>query len=391
MDCLSLWDIEDILKSNSQEGGIPLDITHDNHYVPQWYQQYFLDGKNKFYYCDLSPSRIDLPDGSHRYHNNLSQKGKANCFVQKDLYTMYFGNIDSDIIERKFFDSREKLGYKAWPIFLSEGWGRGYPESWRSVLEFMDSQWFRTPKGMAFVKEVIQANKMPFTTNTILNTMMKIHRFHCTIWAECIWEIVSAENSSVKFLLTDHPITLYHPLYLPKMFPHDPHPWQIGTQVVYPLTLDKCLILTHLQNVRQPENLKLLRPRENGRAYSMTIKNVAEVIRNRQLTEDNVIHLNYLLKSRAWRYIAEIEKNWLYPEKQWKGMWQDIRVVLLPDKNKNVLAMAGGDVFVGFEDGSSIALDEFGRPLPVDASSEISKMKNHVDKLIKNKFAKSQH
>ena len=33
---------------------------------------------------------------------------------------------------------------------------------------------------------------------------------HCTIWTEGVREIVSAEDSDVKFIISDHPVTIYN-------------------------------------------------------------------------------------------------------------------------------------------------------------------------------------
>ena len=51
---------------------IYMTITRRNHYVPEWYQKRFLSSKNSaFYYLDLIPSVIDLPNGRKKTLNGI--------------------------------------------------------------------------------------------------------------------------------------------------------------------------------------------------------------------------------------------------------------------------------------------------------------------------------
>ena len=40
--------------------------------------------------------------------------------------------------------------------------------------------------------------------------MQGIRMMHCTIWTEGVREIVSAEDADVKFIISDHPVTIYN-------------------------------------------------------------------------------------------------------------------------------------------------------------------------------------
>ena len=40
--------------------------------------------------------------------------------------------------------------------------------------------------------------------------MQGIRMMHCTIWSEGVREIVSAETANVKFIVSDHPVTIYN-------------------------------------------------------------------------------------------------------------------------------------------------------------------------------------
>ena len=80
------------------------------------------------------------------------------------------------------------------------------------------------------------------------------------------------------------------------------------------MALDSCLILTHLQLARNPKSTPTGH-RENARYYDQTMKHLGEIQFGRELEEDEVVRINYILKKRATRYIAAAEKEWLYPER----------------------------------------------------------------------------
>ena len=83
------------------------------------------------------------------------------------------------------------------------------------------------------------------------------------------------------------------------------------------------------------------------------------MIRTRSLTRDEVISINSLLKSRARRFLAAFERDWLFPEKSTTPALEDIGRVLLPPSDG--LWDFGGEIFVGYKDGSTSYRDPFGR------------------------------
>jgi hypothetical protein len=110
-------------------------------------------------------------------------------------------------------------------------------------------------------------------------------------------------------------------------YPDDPNLKQIGTRTLFPLTPDCCLIITHLQLARDPWSTPT-EYRENARYYDQTIKHLGDIQFNRELDEDEVLRINYILKRRATRYIAASTEEWLYPEKrvsttEWKNLDDD--------------------------------------------------------------------
>ena len=108
---------------------------------------------------------------------------------------------------------------------------------------------------------------------------------------------------------------------------------------------------------------KATEPRTNPRFFDDTIIEYDDIIRERYLDKQQVLAINYILKTRAHRYIAAAEKEWLYPErflkrKDWRGL---DKVFISEAKNFNLLGR-GGEIFVGGNDGKLIVTqDEYGR------------------------------
>jgi hypothetical protein len=81
----------------------------------------------------------------------------------------------------------------------------------------------------------------------------------------------------------------------------------------------------------------------------------------RELDESEVLRINYILKRRATSYIAAANEDWLYPERilgvvDWAKLDDDW--FLFPNPWK--VRFTSG-VMAGFKDGSSFAMDEYGR------------------------------
>ena len=77
------------------------------------------------------------------------------------------------------------------------------------------------------------------------------------------------------------------------------------------------------------------------------------------LTPDEVVAINSLLKMRSRQYVAAYEEAWLFPEKTGVIAWEDIGRVLLPPSDR--LWGFGGEVYIGYKDGSTRYQDAFGR------------------------------
>lgn len=332
-------------------------VTRTNHYVPMWYQRGFLDADQSLYHLDMSPQQNLLPNGHSVTINALHKRAPKSCFCEHDLYSTYFGNVVNDEVEKYLFGSIDDRGAKAVRAFAS-GDPSAMHDSFQDFFEYMDAQKLRTPKGLDWIKSHYSA----LDQQRLMREMQGLRFIHCTMWTEGVREIVSAANSDVKFLVTDHPVTVYNAALPPQAteckYPDDPSIELIGTQTVFALDANTCLILTHLENAKEPKPSSLTAQRTNARYRGKSIVRTDAFIRTRKLSRDDVITVNHLLKSRARRYVAASNKDWLHPEKYFVGEWKDIAKVLLP---RDELWQFGGEIYVGHNDGSSQYQDAFGR------------------------------
>lgn len=93
-----------------------------NHYVPQWYQEGFLEpGRNTLAYLDLNPTQQTLPDGRLITGRALFEAPTSRAFFQTDLYSTFFGTSVNDEIERRLFGNIEAT------------WGGGSPTGSKNV------------------------------------------------------------------------------------------------------------------------------------------------------------------------------------------------------------------------------------------------------------------
>jgi hypothetical protein len=115
-----------------------------------------------------------------------------------------------------------------------------------------------------------------------------------------------------------------------------------ASQTIFPLTRDYCLILTNLEYARDP-SVGPLDKRTFARNFRQSMVRTDAFIRTRQLTDHEVTRINFIVKSRASRYIAAGRKEWLYPELTVTEPWRDIAATLVPPKDE--LWHFGGEMF----------------------------------------------
>lgn len=363
---------------------------HHHHYVPQWYQKRFLPpGQTKFCYLDLHPDTV-VNKGVRYQRRALLHWGPARCFFQNDLYTIRLGNWASDQVEKRFFGEIDSCGRQAVELFTDySGYCDGLAQAFRNLTPYMDAQRFRTPKGLDWIKQHADLRDQ---TQTLV-FMQRIFQLHTTMWVEGEWEIVRARRSSTKFIVTDEPVTFFNS----RIFPGEcPYPGQFeldqcGTRTIFPLGLDSCLVITHTQFIRNPW-ADPNQPRTNARSFAPTMKHLLYIQFGRELEEDEVLRINFILKYRATRYIAAAEEEWLYPERRasttnWYKLDEDW--FLFPHLYK--IPFTTG-ILAGYKNGSRWAQDEYGRQ-PNDPEYNDESLRNlerHTHQLAKKEWAKKR-
>lgn len=333
-------------------------ITRDNHFVPQWHQRSFLEpGRSTLAYLDLTPPTEILADGRVIEERSLFDAPTKRCFFQTDLYSTFFDTEANDEIERKLFGDIDTRGSRAVKAFAGTDIA-AWHEHFGAFFEYVDIQKLRTPKGLAW----LQAQYPALHQNELMMEMQGIRMLHTTIWTESVREIVSAEDAGVKFILTDHPVTIYNHALPPEApqcaFPYDPDIALKASQTLFPLSRDHCLILTNLEYAENP-SAPPLEKRTFARNFRQSMVRTDQMIRTRRLTDIEVSRINRVVKARAKRHIAAGRREWLYPERHAPGSWADMAATLLPPHDE--LWHFGGETFVSFKDGSVLYQDAFGR------------------------------
>jgi hypothetical protein len=334
--------------------------TRNNHYVPQWHQNGFFD-EHENQLRHLKRRDIQLKDGSTKVVYGKNWFTSAQCFYEKDLYSTFFGSFVNDDIEKKLFGPIDDSGANAVKAFLTDDQAQ-WLNNFQDFFTYLDVQKLRTPKGLDWVK-----TKYPELNQIqLMAEMQALRTIHCTLWAEGVRELVSAEDSDIKFILSDHPVTIYNYACPPDSelcaYPNDPDIALKGSQTIFPLDQNRCLILTNLEYAKDPNGSNPLEQRTNAARIRPSMVNTINFIAKRKLKKDEVTKVNHIIKSRSKDAIAGGKESWLYPEDRLTCEWSELRHVLLPPSEE--LYKFGGEMYVGYEDGSTYYQDEFGRTSP---------------------------
>jgi hypothetical protein len=330
-----------------------------HHYVPRWYQKRFLPpDKETLFYLNLKPETVN--QGKIRFtRKDLWFWPPSRCFCVDDLYSMRFGKVITDIVEKQFFGSVDKLGAPAAEFFDSyEGFKDGMNEAFRALIMYMGAQRFRTPRGLDWTKRYLGTKDQAGT----LIAMRSLFEIYGTMWLEGIWEFAKARKSSTKFIISDEPITFFNRRIFPseEAYPGGEDLSKVGTRTLFPLGPETCIIITHMQLVRDP-HVNPTNIRINARAFQQSIAKLTDLQFGRELEEEEVLRINYILKRRATRYIASGNREWLFPEKHLGNIsWAklDGDWFLFPHLWKIPFT---SEITMGFNDGSAWGMDEYGR------------------------------
>ena len=333
--------------------------SRDNHYVPQWYQNGFKEpNTGTLSYLDLHPKKIRLGDGREFSHKSLFKNAPTSrCFFQTDLYSTFFGPFINDEIERFLFGAYDTTGAEAVRAFCTDDKALWH-QNFKALFEYIDIQKIRTPKGLDWLK----SEHPRILQNDLMQEMQGIRSMHCSIWTEGVREIVSAENVDTKFIISDHPVTIYNHGISPddtiNTYPYDPSITLKSSQTIFPLNRNFCLILTNLEYAQDPE-VNFRSKRTFARLFKQSMARTDAFIRTRKLSNEEVRKINFITKARAKRYIAAGKVEWLHPENFVSDSWADLRTILQPPERE--MFGFGGEMYAKFNDGHVHYQDAFGR------------------------------
>lgn len=334
-------------------------ISHKHHYVPEWYQRRFLEpGKTAFKILDLHPTVFRRPDGSVTGRSReILVRGPTAHFYEPDLYTVKLLGTPNDEIERMLFGPIDLEGKRSIDAFLAQDWNTVHHTYWK-MYEFMDALRLRTPKGLDFLRLVFKTE----TQLQLMYAMQELRRMHCLMWAEGALEILSAAKANEKFIFSDHPVTLFNPYVFPidADVPRGMDPlldW-MGTQTLFPFDRERLFVLTHLEWTKGQGRSKAKKRRTNARYFDNSMVRYDKCTRNRFLNDEQVLEVNYIMKTRARRFVAGNAVEDLYPERKLKStMWSRLGRFLLPQNSFG----HGGDIFMKRNDGTFYFQDQFGQ------------------------------
>lgn len=274
---------------------------------------------------------------------------------------MRFGRQTTDILETKLFGIVDRKGTSAAAFFSDyHDYLAGTNDAYKDLVFYMGAQRFRTPRGLDLIEK--QYGLADHTRALMI--MNGIFQAYGTMWMEGVWEIVHARQAKVKFIISDDPVTFFNRRVIPG---GPPYPFgadlpQVGTRTIFPLSMESCLIISHLQLARNAW-INPAADRENARTFDATVANLTQIQFGRELDDSEVLRINLILKKSATKFIASGEEDFLYPERHINIHWTklDDDWFLFPNLCK--MKFSAG-TFIGYQDGSVFGMDEYGRRPP---------------------------
>lgn len=180
----------------------------NNHYVPIWYQKRFLPPdttSNELFYRDLKPGKFTDGRGVVRDRRAVKKTGCRRCFAVGDLYTTHFGGVESKDLERFFFGTVDSEGRAAVEYFGTFEHPSADGDHFNNLLRYMTVQKLRTPKGLGWLEQEARTQ-----ADDTLKLMVRLQQVYAALWTECIWQIADATSCATKFIVSDHPVTVYN-------------------------------------------------------------------------------------------------------------------------------------------------------------------------------------
>jgi hypothetical protein len=334
----------------------------ENHYVARWYERRFLPvvGEKNFHYLDLKPEQFRDPNGVLRQKKALNRWGTDRCFKQTDLYTTRFGAWESTEIEQFFFGRLDTQGRDAVEYFATFAHPDANEPVFTHLLNYMSVQKLRTPKGLAQLATMTGMRD----SNAVLLAMQQLQNLYCAIWTEAIWALIDATQTRTKFILSDHPVTVYNRECFPgsqwcRDF-RDPDIRLVGTHTIFPLSPTRALVLTNHSWVRNPYG-RATQLRPNPNFFRTAMFYFPGIQTGRELTEVEVNQINFIIKRRAYRCTAAADEPWLHPERHipsehWRKL--DDLYLLMPDPRSVTVSE---EIIIGYDNRRSEIFDAYGR------------------------------
>ncbi|MBW8778123.1 MAG: hypothetical protein JF585_02755 [Burkholderiales bacterium] len=180
------------------------------------------------------PDVRELPHQVGTSENRCGLVGLRHLAFYRRLLGRRLGRIVNDDVERKLFGPIDAQTAKAVQALL-DGDESGMHDGFQNFFEHLTSQLLRTPKGLDWIR----SRYAPLDQVQLMVEMQALRFMHRTMWAEGVREMVSAEDSDVKFIVTDHPVTIYNAAAAPGtprcVYTGEPAVHWLGTQTVYAL------------------------------------------------------------------------------------------------------------------------------------------------------------
>lgn len=335
--------------SHESSGNSFRKISENNHYVPQWYQKQFIHKKEQ---------QIILHDNHHL--GKFVRRSTKKCFVEKNLYATFGDGLINDEIEAKLFGLIDKKGADAIKA-LMRGEKEEVLKNFEHLFKYVGIQKIRTLKGLDWLKSYFRKSD----ENQLMFLMQSVQTLFNTILMCSVREIVCARDSDIKFIFSDHPVTLYNHALSPDSiectYPNDPSINQTASQTIFPLNGDLCLIFTNLEYALN-QNVNPLQDCRNGKYYKESMANAEYWPEERLLSSSEVNLINKLIFARCKRYVAGGAAKWINTDRISKVEWQTLGKILYPPKN--ISEEFEFDLTVGFTNGTTARYDAFGRKNP---------------------------
>jgi hypothetical protein len=175
----------------------------------------------------------------------------TSCFAEDDLYTTKWGVEENVDIEKFFFGRVDTEGKPAVEFFSDFQFDDPRQEAaFYGLMNYMSVQKLRTPKGLGWLSNLPEGRDR----NQRLLLLQRLQNIYCATWSNCIWLLADATKSTTKFIISDHPVTVYNRACFPgsewcRGF-NDPDIRMVATHTYFPLSIEKVLILTNLAWVR---------------------------------------------------------------------------------------------------------------------------------------------